>query len=605
MTDLQRDFIHNGGTYMVLGGAEGFPSSDIIRVQTSMISAARIPHHLTLRLKELDFKVVLQYDITDKKMLSHLLKSEKLRMAEYYGLLLQIVSTLEESKLYMLQPDKYNLNEDYIFVEGTLQIGSLYLTYIPVLNTESASVGASLSLLITRLMTAVSELQGNGVQRLLHYVADDGFTLLGLRRMLLSLLTEDGEQAVSHEQRRVISPPMVATIQQPSIESRSQRFAEDHEIHTASSQVHDGRLAMNQGERRPVKKEMGPSNYQMERSLPTRMNDRDESEMEEDLERNSAIRTYLMVGYILISALLWKFLFMNNPSKVMLLVSIVLTVSLGILTWLGWKGKLRLRSEDDQQEPLDHSLSMFDSVELVVDPSLAKKRNTPFQVERLTGFFAGSTDTDKMSDKQKEKEEMKQLREKWTFPDSPNLGSMEPLWEREQAQVASFHMDEQEGDYYAQLGHRTEMLSSSRTQATVLLKPEISLDKLDKLSSGGSPQLRSYLERREEGQVMSEGRPLEVIDLHCPHFIIGRSADVAQFIEEMPGASRAHVELSRVSAGGYVIKDLGSKNGTLLNKQSMVSYKEYALQDGDVFTIIRGEYTYRSATYSGNNSSKS
>ncbi|HEY2492118.1 MAG TPA: DUF6382 domain-containing protein [Paenibacillus sp.] len=588
---MQRDFIHNGGTYMVLGGAEGFPSSHIIRVQTNMISAARIPHHLTLRLKELDFKVVLQYDITDKKMLSHLLKSEKLRMAEYYGLLLQIVSTLEESKLYMLQPDKYNLHEDYIFVEGTLQIGSLYLTYIPVLNMESVSVGASLSHLITRLMTAVSELQGNGVQRLLQYVTEDGFTLLGLRRMLLNLLAEDGEYSVSHEQRRINSPPIVST--QPSIESHSQRFTLDREIHTSpSNQVVDDRWSVNQVERRPVKKGMELSHHQMERPSSTRMNEHDESEMEEDSERNSAIRTYLMVSYILVSALLWKFLYMNNPSKVMLLVSIVLTISLGILTWMGWRGKLRLRSGADQEEPLHHSLSMFDSGELV-DSSPVKKRSTPFQVERLTGFFGGSP-KEKGKDKQKEQErdEMKLLREKWTFPDSPNLGSKEPVWEREPEHITSLHKEEPEGDYYAQLSHRTEMLSSSRTQATVLLKPEI---QIDKVSSLRSPQPCSYLERREEGQDSPEGKPLELIELHCPHFIIGRSTDVAQFVEEMPGTSRAHVELSRVSGGGYVIKDLGSKNGTILNKQSMVSYKEYTLQDGDVFTIVRGEYTYRSA----------
>lgn len=573
---------------MVLGGAEGIPSSHIIRVQTSMISAARIPHHLTLRLKELDFKVILQYDITDKKMLSHLLKSEKLRMAEYYGLLLQIVSTLEESKLYMLQPDKYNLHEDYIFVEGTLQIGSLYLTYVPVLNVEVTSVGASLSHLITKLMTAVSELQGNGVQRLLHYVADEGYTLLGLRTMLLNLLVEDGELSSSHEQRHISSPP-IAPIPN-SIENQSRRFAVDREILTGSRQVIDDRLTLNQVERRLMKNELEMSHHQMERPSSIRMNEHDESEVEEDSERDSAIRTYLIVGYLLVSALLWKLLYMNNPSKVMLLVSIVLTVSLGILTWMGWRGKLRLRSGDDREEPLNNALSMFDSGELV-DVSPTKKRNTPFQVERLTGFF-GVFPKDKGSDKQKEKEEMKQLREKWTFPDSPNLGSREPLWERESEQVASLHTEEHEGDYYAQLGHRTEILSSSLIQATVLLKPETPVDKG---SSLGSPQPRSYLERREEGQVVPEGKPLALIDLHCPHFIIGRSTDVAQFVEEMPGASRAHVELSRVSGGGYVIKDLGSKNGTLLNKQPMVSYKEYALQDGDVFTIVRGEYTYRTA----------
>ncbi|MDH6675780.1 pSer/pThr/pTyr-binding forkhead associated (FHA) protein, partial [Paenibacillus sp. LBL] len=50
------------------------------------------------------------------------------------------------------------------------------------------------------------------------------------------------------------------------------------------------------------------------------------------------------------------------------------------------------------------------------------------------------------------------------------------------------------------------------------------------------------------------------------------------------GTSRAHVELSR-EGGEYVLKDLGSRNGTILKGESMVPYKEYPLKEGDTFVI--------------------
>lgn len=82
------------------------------------------------------------------------------------------------------------------------------------------------------------------------------------------------------------------------------------------------------------------------------------------------------------------------------------------------------------------------------------------------------------------------------------------------------------------------------------------------------------------------------IELVQQHFIIGRSPEVAQYVASAPGTSRAHVELSR-DQGGYLIKDLGSKNGTVLNGEPMVPYKGYALQEGDTFVIAGGKFSFR------------
>ncbi|QQZ64182.1 FHA domain-containing protein [Paenibacillus sonchi] len=47
--------------------------------------------------------------------------------------------------------------------------------------------------------------------------------------------------------------------------------------------------------------------------------------------------------------------------------------------------------------------------------------------------------------------------------------------------------------------------------------------------------------------------------------------------------------------GGYILKDLDSRNGTLFQGEAMIPYKEYPLTEGAVFTIVKGCYTFRSA----------
>ncbi|MNI68783.1 FHA domain protein [compost metagenome] len=55
-----------------------------------------------------------------------------------------------------------------------------------------------------------------------------------------------------------------------------------------------------------------------------------------------------------------------------------------------------------------------------------------------------------------------------------------------------------------------------------------------------------------------------------------------------------HAEILK-SGGGYILKDLDSRNGTLFQGEAMIPYKEYPLTEGAVFTIVKGCYTFRSA----------
>lgn len=130
------------------------------------------------------------------------------------------------------------------------------------------------------------------------------------------------------------------------------------------------------------------------------------------------------------------------------------------------------------------------------------------------------------------------------------------------------------------------MFGTGQSNATVLLSAPVDGAAGGKNHPSGSAGY--YLIREGE-----QGSPSERIELMLPHFVIGRSEEVAQYVEFSTGTSRAHIELARSKDGGYLIKDLGSRNGTKLNGEPMVPYKEYPLKDGDTFTIISGVYTFK------------
>ncbi|MNJ59970.1 FHA domain protein [compost metagenome] len=127
-----------------------------------------------------------------------------------------------------------------------------------------------------------------------------------------------------------------------------------------------------------------------------------------------------------------------------------------------------------------------------------------------------------------------------------------------------------------------EVYSPSNNAATVLLQNDNHMEQGNK----HIPTLHAYLERYS-----SEGGSPEKIVLSKNSFIIGRDSKLAQYIEQVVGVSRAHVELT-LSADGCTIKDLGSRNGTKLNSEWVAPYKEYPLQAGEIFVIAGVSYKY-------------
>ncbi|ULO06466.1 FHA domain-containing protein [Paenibacillus sp. 19GGS1-52] len=540
---LNRDFMQQDGIFMTLGKHDSLRADKLNMVQARMLMNSSIPHHLRLLLKEMDLDITLEYAVSRKKMLSHLLKSEKLSMTTFFGLLLQIARGMEDGRLFMLRAEQYALHEDYIFIEGSLQNGKVYLTYIPLENTESSvRPGEGFRSLIMVLLMSITELVGNGVQRILQYCGEDGFTPAGFRELVAELMTE-GDSVLSLTNPSTVVEQAVAgklpheRVSELSVQEAAApvRKASIHDEGSQASARHNPTPWISGYPSLGIKEEQRPIN-----------STGDEADFK---QQSSSSRTYIVLACLLGDALIWKFLYLNSTKLLWLVVCGVVTLILAALSGLVWSGRIRLGvsedEEDMEEEPADIGRNMIRK-ELVRNSS----RNPVTSVHPAASPIIAR--------------------------ESPKLSN-----NVESPQIDSFGASKKESIPYG-------VKAPIPIAATALLPQEQVPNKGHEIER--MKRNVPYLERCDA----ENGEAMEKIELNRTSFIIGRSAEVSQYVEISEGASRVHAEISR-SPEGYILKDLDSKNGTFFQGEAMIPYKEYPLTEGAAFMIVKGKYTFHIA----------
>ncbi|WP_019912940.1 DUF6382 domain-containing protein [Paenibacillus sp. HW567] len=561
MFGLSRDFVQQDGFSLLLSKSEGLRAEDLNMVQARMLMNTGIPHHLRLLLREIDLQVTLEYSLSRRKMLSHLLKSEKLSLTDLFGLLLQIAVGMEEGQLYMLRAEQYALHEDYIFIEGPLRGGKVFLTYLPLLSAESAvRPGDSLKSLIMVLMSSVSELSGDGVQRLLQYCGGEEFTPTGLKELLAELLT-DGDGAPRY--RGAVEP--ASNLPMPSVSLSTEGGVRERNNLSAGSEPANperGKLELGNGNAAGE----AQSQASWMNSYPRlRLREEEPQPQADELGSESPVstepsgnRTYVVLGGVLVDALLWKFLYLNNPKPLWLVVCGAVTLALAVLCWLVWSGRMvfgSVKAEEDAEGEaedkrwVNHRALEWDFGRNVAAPASA--------TSTVAGTLAGTPIAPRAAQK----------------PDALVTGGAQAIRSKGDAEVRS---------------QPAKASMPVPVEATTLLtrnQPSENERDKEKTCRAGP-----YLERVQKDE---DGSP-EKIELNRPSFLIGRSPEVAQYVEKSEGASRVHAEILK-GPGGYILKDLDSRNGTLFQGEAMIPYKEYPLTEGAEFTIVKGSYTFHSA----------
>jgi len=126
------------------------------------------------------------------------------------------------------------------------------------------------------------------------------------------------------------------------------------------------------------------------------------------------------------------------------------------------------------------------------------------------------------------------------------------------------------------VGEPVRVRSAERT--TLLASPDATV-----WLNGGNSQFpgcgqpRKWLEVKGE---YGEGK----IELN-ERLVIGRTSPASDYTIPSPGVSKVHAEIFS-EQGRYWVKDLGSRNGTLMNGKPLVPYKAYPFETDDELTIV-------------------
>lgn len=130
--------------------------------------------------------------------------------------------------------------------------------------------------------------------------------------------------------------------------------------------------------------------------------------------------------------------------------------------------------------------------------------------------------------------------------------------------------------------------------------PEIELEIDEELGKGRFEVEASFVEGEAElaplagGQatltLFEGGKPTRTYSLAKPVVMLGRLPESDVVVSD-PGASRQHARISN-SNGEFVLDDLGSTNGTLVNDEAV---RERVLGDGDRITIGETVLEFRRA----------
>ncbi|NEU26997.1 FHA domain-containing protein [Paenibacillus polymyxa] len=592
MFGLSRDFARNGGTFMILNKEGGLKTDDLNSVQTRMLTSNRIPGLLELRIKEVDFQIELHYDISGKRMLSQVWKGGSVSTSDFYRILFEVADTLHRSPQYMLNIRQFMLHEDYIFVSGSGTRETVSLTYIPLCSVQyPEQTGSYFKQMIIRLLTRVAHSQGGFIQRILDLCDRNEFEVGALKELLLQGMAA-GEQSVGGQDEDKSSIHSSHTLQGNYTDRGERTYRQEHRETLQEIQELKRVNQLKQSIKPEENVEVGT-----------------DEEMEDAEPKLQQYKTYIALGCLLASAIVWRYIYLDHPETVPLLISIVLTLVLVAVAYISWMGKLERNRASAHL--YSEAVPVLDSEWLGTTPS-AQRKNDRYQVDKLTGFVAGRHRQDKqsfdLSDQGRESW-------RWTLPNSESKGvGNQAAGDREKVSTNyDLHEPSRKGiacvnelddsdtseAYYKSLSGVTELLNTMSKQETVLLRPD---QEIQSPPNQHSPI--ACLDRKLPGSGETERIRLQPDQFVGGSFIIGRDPQLVQFVEHTDGVSRSHIELCIVAGGqNHMVKDLSSTNGTVLNEEPMVPYKEYAIKEGDTFKIAGVSYTYRLDSFKSSDAS--
>ncbi|MCZ8515878.1 DUF6382 domain-containing protein [Paenibacillus filicis] len=333
---LQVDFTYLHGHYMVVSDADGLKADALSGFQLSMLTMNRIPRLLDMQVEEKDGELKLYYNVTGKRMLTQRLRTEKLTLQRFYSLFLEIACVLDDSKIYMLQPGRYVLKEDYIYCGESLD--DLYFTYIPKEQLDNkCSVSTDLQHLASRCIHRVDELRGNGFQELMSYLQEENFNIPELKQLLmkhLRLLGQGQEHSAAYG---------IGTGEGRDMSKSDSRFIKQDAFLESVPESGTQSVLIEPDEFPGISSAATASSERREGS------DGGKPEAEKRVKRN---KTVIVLSALLSSGVLWKW-YIEEPGSVTLYLCLGLNMALLAFAWLLLR---RAAPPDTHKDPAEKAM---------------------------------------------------------------------------------------------------------------------------------------------------------------------------------------------------------------------------------------------------------
>lgn len=200
--NLEYEYEHYNGQSIVFKEINGekLSTSHLNSVQQKMMQSNRIPHLLGLTIENIDLSTKLHFNINSKNKVASFFRSNSTGMNDYYQLFLSIIKALEESGSYMLSQQNFILRSDFIYVGDNAS--DVYLVYLPIKDLKKQSnVTDEMKQLLTDIASEVEGLQGNEFKSILNYIKNPSFSLTGLKKLFLELISlrSNVNQFLPHE----------------------------------------------------------------------------------------------------------------------------------------------------------------------------------------------------------------------------------------------------------------------------------------------------------------------------------------------------------------------------------------------------------------------
>lgn len=544
---FQVSYIDRGGHYMLL--EQEVKREQLIELQVQMLSTGTIPGLLPLRVDEIDFHIQLLYNISSRKMLHYALQIRKLTSKDAIDLITSMTATIGNSLNYLLHESKYVLHDRLIYVGE--HWGDIWLTYVPgnivALPSLQNQIKKLLSILVQHLQNHHEPC--DDVVRLQRHCEREAWTFADFRQEVEQLLAvpywvkeptvnnrgvADEQQVLHHAVHQTLDQSLQQSVLHPQQEPLHQAVNQpQHQAHQASRQHQHQAEHISPNHSHQVRTELPKEEDNWKGTWWEDVEEVSSKESIFDLNLSQKAAKSIIYVILAVSIIVGAQTAMN-PTKLWICMAIVVVIILAT-------GVLLLKKQ------------LFPNRGMIVNENYEDNQNNQGNQYNQDKEY-GQTHVSIMS--------------------KINKMSIEP------------DPDSDLDTYYQQLGNKTSLLAPNHAMVTSLLDAK-SREEFDReIQRASTSESQPMLEIKVNGRI-------EHKRIHNLPFVIGRDDTGVGLTVHTKGVSRIHAEVCEGS-GGYVIRDLDSKNGTTLNEQELVPYESYPLSDGDMIGIVSYKIVFRS-----------